>query len=198
MSETRDPAPQGRQASEAGIFTSLAVVLSFFVKQWQPEMPGEVLAAFGGLVVGLGTILMSHLRNRQHAGQSLVGLGLVVGLLILPGCVSYDGERYHQLATNEEAALSEVQSVTVARCEAHLAGAAALRDRDGDASALLLPYGSGGAVGPFASKHQIQAAACYQLLLLIGRDEASAEAIKRVLRAWRRQWKAGDDLLGAD
>ncbi len=195
---TRDPATQTRQAVELAFLTPLSVIVAWLVSDWRPDIPPSVLAAVASLVTGGGAMLLSSLRNRVHAGKGLgVGLVLLVCLL-LPGCKHYDGATYHATAEAEAVAIPDANTITAERCAAHVAGVAALRDKEGEAYGLLIPLGRGGAVAPTADAHEIQAAACARFLDLIEAGSAGTDAQRRALEAWRKQWAAGDALLGED
>jgi hypothetical protein len=179
--------------------TPLAVVMTYFISGWFPDMPDEVKLALVGLIVTCGTIAMSRFRDRKFAGKSLLGVGLLIGLLTIGGCVSYDASGYHRLATSEIATLSQVPAqLTVERCLAHAGAAGALRDTEGDGSAFRGPLGAGRAIAPTADSHDRQSIICQKLFKLLSQGEASQSSIDRAFAAWRRQYESGDALFGEE
>jgi hypothetical protein len=197
---TRDPA-SGKRIGTEGLLalTPAGVVIVYFAGQIFPGMPEEVKQALVGLVVTGGAIVISRLRDRRHAGKSLLGVGLVISLLMLQGCVSYDAAGYRGTASAEIRALSQTPAqLTAARCQAHLAASKALLDEDGDASAFRGPLGAARALNPTAQAHARQAAICQKFLELVADGRASQASIDRAFAAWLRQYRSGNALLGGN
>lgn len=105
------------------------------------------------------------------------------------GCQTYNAAAYQQLASQEQAAVV----VDVDRCNAHDAGAAALRDEDGGDRALAIPMGSGLVVKDLAYRHDRQAAVCREY---VDRSDRTSDTDGRILDAWKRQWKSGSATVG--
>lgn len=64
--ETRDPASLAKVGSEVALFTPLGMLVAYFITKLDPTMPPEIQQAVVGVVIALGTMGMSGLRNRKH------------------------------------------------------------------------------------------------------------------------------------
>jgi outer membrane murein-binding lipoprotein Lpp len=198
--EIRKAATSKRIGTEGLLaLTPAGIAIVYFAGQLFPDMPEQVKQALVGLVVTGGAMILSRFRDRRHAGKSLLGVGLVVGLLLLQGCVSYDAAGYHRTASAEIRALSQTPAqLEVERCQAHRIAARALRDETGDASAFRGPLGAARALNPTADAHARQAAICQKFLELLADGRASQASIDRAFAAWLRQYRSGDALLGGN
>ena len=124
----------------------------------------------------------------------IIGFLALAGLLVLAGCVTHNAGEYQRLAAQEQAATT----VDADRCEAHEAGAAALRDEEGGDHALKVPMGSGHEIEALASKHDRQEAVCRVYVDRLEADGRTPELDGRLLDAWQRQWGAGSDTVGGE
>ena len=128
-------------------------------------------------------------RNRL-----IIGFLVLAGLLVLAGCATHNASEYRRISVQEQAATT----VDEDRCEAHEAGAAALRDKEGGDHALKIPLGSGQEVEALASKHDRQEAVCREYVPRTEADGRTPELDERLLDAWQRQWRAGSDTVGGE
>lgn len=64
----RDPVTHTRLGVETiAALTPLGLVVAYFVGKLDPTMPEEIRQAVVGIVVGLGSIILSAWRNRKAA-----------------------------------------------------------------------------------------------------------------------------------
>ena len=171
MTETnvRTFTPMSRKLVEgAAILAPIATIVGWLLTLLPVEVPASVRDAVVALVVVLGTMAFSELRNRSAASavKSIGAAGLVVPLLFLVGCVTWNGDAYRKISVDETLALALSPAdvkLDPARCESLGLGAIALRDTEGSSKSLNAPFFSGQHVAEFASIHDRQASICWAL-----------------------------------
>lgn len=202
--------PNGRPAASnvrqllegAAILTPIATIVGWLVTLLPVQIPDGVQSAIVALVVTLGSVGFSELRNRGRLGATVGTGGLVfpmIFLVFLVGCVTWNGDAYRKLAGDEIVALSEAPSDTALnadRCLALDLGAIALRDDQGGSRSINAPFFSGQHVDGMARIHEEQSAVCTELETRDA-DRGVAPALRdRNRAAWVKTWKNGRALLG--
>jgi len=195
----RTAATNGRQLVEgAAILTPLAVIAGYLVSLISAEIPSQVQNAIVALVVVLGNLAFSELRNRGYLTQKIAPVALALPLLLV-GCVTWNGDSYRRLANDEivvlAATLPDVP-LDPNRCLALNLGALALRERDGGSRSLNAPFFAGQHVEEMATIHQRASSVCVQLLNLDQEGAVSPALRDRNRTAWEKTWKNGRALLG--
>lgn len=198
---TRDPVEHGRAATEGGVLTMLGVVIAWGVTLLPVEIPTAVQGAIVGLVVALGTLVFSELRNRSYALELLGKKAIVFGLALVfvAGCVSWDGPTLRGLANDEIARLLATPpeiALDPASCEALSAGAKALRNEEGDSSSIKAPFFTGQHVEEMAGVHERNALRCLELAKREAERGVTPELRGRVRAAWVKTWRNGRALHG--
>jgi hypothetical protein len=171
---------------------TLVVLFNELLMFFFPEMTESLRGALTAVFTAFGNALFSWLRD-NGSGGSITGVALVVPLMFLVGCVSYDGSRY------ESVALTEVGATTLTpdRCAAHAEGQAALED--GEDWALKVPIlGRGFSIEKAARKHDRQADVCDAQVRHMEQGALTPDIADRTVAAWRRLWGANLAIVKGD
>ena len=198
---TRDPVSHGRAATEGGILTMLGVVIAWGVTLLPVEIPAAVQAAIVGLVVALGTLVFSEWRNRSYALELLgrKAIVLAVALVVVVGCVTWDGPTYKRLAGDEIARLVATPATAPLdprSCEALAAGTTALRDDEGSSNSWNAPFLAGQHIDEVAAAQERIALRCFELAEREAERGVMPEHRDRLRAAWVRTWRNGRALQG--
>lgn len=155
---TRAPASATRVAVEGtGIGGAIATLLVWLLTANGIVVPQEATLAIGVLSTTIVGVIMSKLRDSGVGGKT-TGV-LLVFLVMMMGCVSYDGASYHRFA-----ATSMTSGLDDDQCLRSLQASAALRDKEGEQSTYNGPFGQGKNIPVLAGKHERLGYACQELV----------------------------------
>lgn len=185
----------------AAILTPIATIVGWLVTLVSVEIPAPVQNAIVALVVVVGNVAFSELRNRGHLTRAVIHsvfLGPVVGVLFL-GCVSWNGSAFNHISQQEEIALRTAdpdQPIEIDRCSAMQLGSAALLDEDGDETSVRLPMFAGRHVAEFAAILERNAAICAELARRDADRGVSPDLRQRNRAGWAMTWAETRRTLG--